>query len=101
MNIFRHGDLLIKELDQLPENLTQKQDNIIAYGEATGHHHQLTGKVTTYVDKTNNKIYFVAEDYVKLKHQEHKTINISEGNYEVIVEREYDYFAEAIAQVQD
>lgn len=108
MEIYRHGDLLLKPIKELPKNLQRKKDTIIAYGEATGHNHMLMptmeefkDKLQVYLDSFTQKVYFEAEKEVDLKHQEHKTINIAPGIYEVNIEREFDYFTRSTNQVID
>lgn len=99
MNIYRHGDLLIRQINDLP-NDAKKQDNLIlAEGEVTGHHHRLSG-VTVYADEQGLK-FFVVDKPTDLTHEEHKTIVIEPAKYEVIIEREFDPFADEIRKVRD
>ena len=39
MKIFRHGDLLLKSIDTLPDGLNNLKTRTLAEGEATGHKH--------------------------------------------------------------
>lgn len=104
MKIYRHGDVLIKEIDKLPSNLAKKKDTIVAYGEATGHNHKLVelelGTLEVYQSK-DGKIYFTATQPVNISHQEHKTITIEPGSFIIDIERERDPFLEQIKQVID
>lgn len=104
MKIYRHGDVVIKEVEKLPRGLKKKADNIVAYGEATGHNHKLVelelGDLSVYQSK-EGKIYFEATKPVQLKHQEHKTITIDPGSFIIEIERERDPFLEQIKQVVD
>lgn len=107
MKIYRHGDLLIKEIKEIPDSVKQKKDKIIAYGEITGHHHKLmptkeefADSLKVYLDELSQKVYFETKG-ADLGHQEHKTIEIEAGKYEVLVEREFDYFTRRISQVVD
>lgn len=114
--MYRHGDLIIKPIKRLPKGLKVKKDNVIALGEATGHHHTLTldlsvvnkaieedfaQSLKTYWDDLSKKVYFEAKQQVKLQHQEHNVIVIQPGIYEVGTEREFDYFTESINRVID
>ncbi len=108
MKIFRHGDLLLKEVKALPKGLKLKKDNILALGEVTGHHHKLmptkqdfADSLKTYLDELTGNVFFSTQTEVKLTHQEHKTLTIEKGHYEVIIEREYDPFTKNISQVID
>jgi len=104
MKNYRHGDVDIKSIDKLPENL-KKQDNLtLALGEVTGHHHTLVcdkpNMVFVLVDSDGTKYIDAKEDCI-LTHQEHETIKIEKGMYVVKIEQEYDPFAEEIKKVQD
>lgn len=99
--LFRHGDLLLREVDQIPENLTIQKNKVLALGEATGHHHKFTtGDVTIRVTTEGNK-YVEIFVPATLSHEEHHPILVQKGKYELINEREYDYFSEEIKRVQD
>lgn len=104
MKIYRHGDVVIKEVEKLPKELIRKSDNIVAYGEATGHNHKLAelelGTLEVYQAK-DGKIYFNATQPVTISHEEHKTITIEPGSFEIEIERERDPFLEEIKQVID
>ena len=103
----RHGDLSFHALKELPKNLKEiKHDGsfILAFGEATGHHHKITVK-----DKDDLKIYQDAEGrYIMdvkgeatLTHQEHDTITFASGVYIQEIETERDPFLDTIRQVKD
>lgn len=100
MDIYRHGDLLIKSCKK--REVKNKGDYIkLALGEATGHHHTLEGK-NIFFDGIDGAIkYFEITEPVNLTHQEHNTLQITPGSYEIIIEREYDYFEENIKNVVD
>ena len=103
--IARHGDLLVRSIGSIPAGLSAQENTVLAYGEATNHAHRLVeGQVTVFTGtgKEAEKKYFkVAQGGAKLVHQEHKTIDIPQGQYEVLNEREYSPFDDAIRAVQD
>ena len=45
--LYRHGDLLIRQVDKIPESATQLSTNIIAHGE-NGNTHKLHGSLQVY-----------------------------------------------------
>ncbi len=106
--LYRHGDLLIKQVKKIPESATQLSTNIIAHGE-NGHIHKIHGLHQVYETSVNipgrripdKQIHFEAKQDVLLKHQEHNTLKISKGNYEVVHEREYDPFQNIEQEVID
>lgn len=101
MRIYRHGDILFKQIDNLPKSLVKKADRIVAYGEATGHKHQFLDEGVS-VWLLNGEISHITADAIApITHEEHKRIDILPGNYEIIHEREYDYFEEEISKVID
>ena len=93
--IYRHGDILIKEILEFPNNLKIIKDCILARGEQTGHHHKLVKEYESQFDvledEQGNK-YLQINKPTDLIHQEHKTITIENGLYFVSHEREYNYF---------
>ena len=89
--IARHGDLLIRNTNEIPSNLKPANTVILAEGEKTGHKHQLQGNVTVYKQESGS-LYFEVKTSADLVHQEHKTIHIPEGMYMVGQEREFNPF---------
>ena len=87
MKIYRHGDLLIREVKGMPINLRRSETNILALGEATGHKHELIGDCDVFENHKNK--FFVVNSTALLKHNEHKTIELAKGLYRVIHEREF------------
>lgn len=100
MRLYRHGDLLIKEVNSIPIGAKKKQDNVLAYGEVTGHKHLLKAKQQVVLD-VNGQTYIELEKPTELVHEEHKTLVIDAGLYSVIHEREFNPFEEVIRQVMD
>jgi hypothetical protein len=95
----RQGDVLLTPIDKLPENLKEK-DNILAYGEVTGHKHQLVGtQVQVFADDRRNQFAEVKEKSI-LRHEEHGWVDVVEGIKSVRIQREEDII-EGIKQVLD
>lgn len=91
-NMIRQGDILIISRNIIDkEELKEigKNEKILAYGEKTGHSHTLRGDVTFY-DNNGQILCQVGSEGAILVHQEHDPINIDEGDYIVINQREYD-----------
>ena len=97
--LYRHGDLLIRQVDEIPESATQLSTNIIAHGE-NGNTYKLHGSHQVY-ETPDKQILFTAEQDVSLKHQEHNTLKISKGNYVIIQEREFVPFKNIEQEVID
>ncbi len=99
---FRHGDIYLKKVKDIPKDLKESKITILAEGEATGHMHQFLAPVKAYTKTEDIDARFleIVSD-VKLTHPEHDTITIAPGKYKVIHEQEFDYFAEEIRRVAD
>tara|TARA_Y100000590_G_C15655566_1_gene990465 strand:+ start:233 stop:538 length:306 start_codon:yes stop_codon:yes gene_type:complete len=101
MKLFRHGDLLIRQVLEFPPGLVLcSVSKVIAQGEKTGHHHVLNGFCQIY--QMNNEIkYFEAKGNLELTHPEHNTLEIPIGKYVIEHEREYNPFVNLEEEVYD
>ena len=97
--LYRHGDLLLRQVDEIPESAQQLSTNIIAHGE-NGNTHKIQGSHQIY-ETPDKQILLEAKQDVSLKHQEHNTLKISKGNYVVVHEREYNPFKNIQEEVID
>jgi len=105
-DIIMHGDLIIEKIKELPGRfltLDKEPNNALAYGEQTGHIHQLSeGKFDIRIDNENhNNRYLRLLEPISLKHQEHKEIILPPGNYRSRIQKEYDPFTKKIREVAD
>lgn len=125
----RQGDVLIVRVDSLPTNAKERErDNgrvILAYGEVTGHCHQIDtpdtamlfdvdlrgtpwadasraayAGITEPADSSADLLTFLTVDKLsQLVHDEHAAITLEPGTYQVI--RQVEYTPEAIRNVAD
>jgi hypothetical protein len=72
---------------------------ILAEGETTGHYHALSGNVDVFEE--NDVREFRLDEPNTLTHQEHKKIEIPEGDYQSGIAIEYDHFLEESRKVVD
>ena len=93
--IFRQGDVLLREVKQIPSSAQKSEDRILAQGETTGHAHKVSQQLQVF--RTPEQTYIQGTG--QLLHEEHGAIQIPEGTYEVVRQREYDPIAER--QVSD
>ena len=91
MKMYRQGDVLIMEAkrDMRRVQVQRAADNVLVYGEATGHAHRVEGDGATIMDTPEGKVIDAAKAF-KVVHEEHDTIEIPEGYYRVVRQREYD-----------
>ena len=99
--MFRHGDLLIVPVDQI-DRRNRRNDKILAEGEVTGHHHMISGNAIVYGNRKDAVQYLeIVDPSADITHEEHNTISLSKGNYNVIKQREYDPIAEIQATLNN
>lgn len=96
--IYRQGDVLLRQIREIPKGMPKK-DEILAYGEVTGHKHRLMGSVQVF-GKIGEQQFADIEEETELVHEEHDTLKIPKGKYQVIQQREFDV-VEGSRQVMD
>lgn len=90
MTLYRHGDVIISQIDELPENVKKRGNVILAYGEITGHTHRIADPITAETFELNGQIYLkVIAPKAQLIHEEHATIELPQGIYRTWQQREY------------
>ena len=107
----RHGDVDIFPADKLPKEVEKVRGNILALGEATGHHHTVYGldeaEVSVYkptIKDINNMVdkYIVIENgQAIIKHQEHEALILGPGIYKTKIEQEFNPFSKEYTTVID
>lgn len=100
---FRHGDVIITEIETLGHSdklFPRKKDpHILAYGEVTGHSHKLE------IDDPEQAFitpdgYLVVNKPTRLVHEEHKHITIPKGIYKIKIQQEVSIDGDILA-IQD
>lgn len=101
MHIYRQGDVLLVEREQLPERVQKQKDCILAHGEATGHHHQVKENGVMWVDVNEaGRRYLEITADTAVVHEEHAPIALKgPAVFEVIIQRSYT--PEGIVNVRD
>jgi hypothetical protein len=104
--MFRQGDVLIVPIGKLPAGLKPVEREhgrlVLAYGEVTGHAHAIRDKRAALFRDPELAAVFMhvsGDGPVALDHQEHDTIHIPPGDYQIIRQREYT--PDAIRNVAD
>jgi len=97
--IAQQGDvILVKVLEIKGKKLNHL---VLAEGELTGHCHQITKGDAELYEHEGTLFLKVLSKTAELTHQEHKTIILPKGDFEIKRVREYDHFAEEAKRVQD
>jgi len=87
MNTYRQGDVLFIQIDSIPEDAKPQISNIVVEGETTGHAHRLQGGQ---IMITATAMYIACHLQAShIVHEEHRTITLPPGVYEVRRQREY------------
>lgn len=93
VKVYRQGDCVIQPIDNVDLSKAEqiKPDNgrtILAYGEVTGHCHQLPAFAANQY-KVGDREFLEVKKPAQLKHEEHAPIDLPAGLYEKKIAREY------------
>jgi hypothetical protein len=91
--MYRQGDLLIIEANNVPEEAVKLNTLNILGSSVTGHVHKLTKNSSVVYSHTptwdrRGNFYLIIKEPDKLVHEEHKSIDLPVGVYEVRRQRE-------------
>jgi len=95
--VIRQGDVLLVPVEQVPAE-ARKHDArriVLAEGEVTGHHHVLEGDkleellLPGDIAEIEQRFVRVLDEAASLTHDEHSTLDVPPGDYEVRIQREY------------
>jgi hypothetical protein len=115
-DFYFHGDVVLKQIEEIPHNAIIKKGGVIAEGELTGHAHTIdidlikSEKVFLLTDE-KGVLYLKNEVPIEIGHQQHKgtftnlSTEVEEklpvGNWIVDFPIEYDHFEEESKRVSD
>ncbi len=97
-NLIVQGDVFLVPCN-IPKDAKKLEHRTLAYGEVSGHHHTATAPAELY--EKDGTMYLKTIKKVKVKHQEHKPIEITEGEWKIGIVKEVDPFTEEIRKVRD
>lgn len=96
---YRHGDVLIETIPELPAVREKLPHTILAHGEVTGHCHRIEEAGAADFYSTNQGLCLHVRLAATVIHEEHAPIRLPAGYYRVWRQREYS--PEAIRVVRD
>lgn len=103
MKLYRQGDVLFKQVKSIPSgNRKVRTTGHILEGETSGHIHRVkeSDLAIAEVFEIDDRLFLSAtEDGISILHEDHKTVTLPAGDYEVIRQREYS--PEEIRNVAD
>lgn len=98
--LFRHGDVLIQTVSEIPQAARRLGHRTLAHGELTGHsHHIREGDQIVLWQTTTELFLHVESPHATVIHEEHAPIELPQGLYRVWRQREYT--PERIVVVRD
>jgi hypothetical protein len=92
--IYRQGDVLLIEAtlpDGEAHEIARADDGrlVLAYGEATGHHHAIAEPDALLLQGADGTRYLWVDAPVQLRHEEHRPIPLQPGVFKIVIQREY------------
>lgn len=112
MRQYRHGDVLLVEVDSIQSSFKKSNTRLLAEGEGQNHGHIVEGELEVFEAEMSGEKEFMLDvkKDAKLKHLlidsgvwtgEHHDIEIAPGKYRVVRQREYDPYADAVRRLND
>ncbi len=88
--LYRHGDVLIGRIANLPVGAQRRVGATLAHGEITGHSHRIQESNAVQLWVHDSDLFLeVKEPSATLVHEEHRAIELPQGLYRVWRQREY------------
>jgi hypothetical protein len=90
--MIRHGDIMLRPVEShktICKSSEPGERLVLATGEATGHAHVLHGLAIAHHTNLLGRAFVELLEPGELRHEEHKTIQVPPGWYEVIRQRVY------------
>jgi len=101
MNQWQQGDVIGRAIQAIPPTATKKSGRaIVAYGEVTGHTHEILGEGVEVYEEAG-LLYVAVPHGGTIRHEEHHPITLHPGQYRIGIVQEYDHFAEEARRVAD
>lgn len=90
MAIYRHGDVLLLSVDEIPAGAKElaRESVVLAEGEVTGHSHRLSGAGVALLEAGGERYASIPHGGA-LNHEEHGRIAVAPGDYRAIIQRVY------------
>jgi hypothetical protein len=99
LKYFQQGDVLAKPA-RIPAGAKLLPHRVLREGEHTGHMHSAVAEDVQLFEK-DGVMYARVPGGTEVTHQEHNTIFLPAGDYQIDAVQEYDHFAEEARDVMD
>jgi hypothetical protein len=101
-DIMSQGDVTFLPVKSIPSGMKKVSDGILAKGETTGHAHRIGTLEAAELYEMDGKLFLsVGENGVSIVHEEHAPVTLDTGNYEVHIDKAFDYSAQSLRNVTD
>ena len=101
-NIMSQGDVTFLPTQRIPKGARKVSDGIIMRGEVTNHAHRIGTLEDAELYEMDGKMFLcVGENGVSIVHEEHASVALDSGNYEIHIDQTFDYSAQALRNVAD
>lgn len=98
--LYRHGDVLIASIPNIPPRAQKHVGTTLAHGEVTGHSHRIQQSDAVQLWVHGSELFLeVKQASATLIHEEHQTIELPQGLYRIWRQREYR--PDAYVEVED
>lgn len=102
---YQQGDVIVRAVKEIPSNAVEVKARdrgyVLAEGETSGHYHVLDAIPTTRMFSDGGTMFLSLLAPQKIRHEEHKEIELPAGNYKVGIVKEVDPFSEEVRSVRD
>jgi hypothetical protein len=89
---FRQGDVLLVAVEAIPAGARPEHRTgriVLAEGEATGHAHAID-EPDAQAFTHDGQRYLLTRSIAQLVHEEHAPIEVPEGSWRIVIQREYE-----------
>ncbi|HIK04906.1 MAG TPA: hypothetical protein IGS40_09345 [Trichormus sp. M33_DOE_039] len=98
--LYRHGDVLLRRVANIPNHAQKRTGATLAHGEVTGHSHRIQQPHAVQLWVHGHDVFLeVKQTGATLVHEEHQAIELPQGIYRVWRQREYR--PDAYVEVED
>lgn len=111
INQIRQGDVLLVRVKETPKGAKECVDNAVAEGELHNHYHRIRSKNPgdVMVMEHNDNFFVSVKNCGTIEHvigntevkADHDIIEIPEGKWKVVIQRQYNPFQKTIDKVRD
>lgn len=101
----RHGEVMLVQVERIPEGKTQSYTDYIIGHSETGHHHVIESTKQFEMTEADKELYLRLFEPAEIVHKKttdkHRTLTIPAGIYKRYHDTEYDPFEKIIKEVAD